>query len=144
MQKATPPRYLTMRAALLCVALLVATNGVASGPASKSSLWEYDFHSVVPLGTDALRLVPTKKTVYLLASAESPAFEGMKRTERGSEVVVTGPNGEVVREYPATVDFRVTASARKKKVTDEDVDPYPVRACAELNDYLLKLSFRVK
>jgi hypothetical protein len=133
-----------MRATVLCAALLMATNGLAAGPAPKSSVWEYDFHSVVPLGADALRLVPTKKTVYLLASAESPAFEGLKRTARGDKTVVIGPDGELVQDYPQALDFRVTASAKKKKVTDEDLEPYPVRAYGELNDYLLKLGFRVK
>ncbi|HTK94981.1 MAG TPA: hypothetical protein VL382_05025 [Terriglobales bacterium] len=106
---------------------------------------EYDFHSVVPLGADALVLQPAKKTVYLLVSAESPAFEGIKRRDDGTEVTVTGPDGEPVRYYPQTVDFRVTVSTKKKKVVDDQVaDPYPVRAAESVNDYLLGLTFRVK
>jgi len=140
MQDTTHPRRLT----ILGLTLLAALAGWAAGPAPKSTLWEYEFHSVVPLGSDVLRLQPARKTVYLMASAESAGFEGLHRSEHDNEVVVSGPNGEPVREYPASLDFRVTASTKKKKLQDADVDPYPVRATGSVNDYLLKLGFRLK
>jgi hypothetical protein len=118
--------------------------GAAAGPASRGPLLEYNFHSVVPLGVDALQLEPAKKTVYLLASAESPAFEGMKRLDDGNEVTVTAADGETVSFFPQTVDFRITASAKKKKFNDSDVEPYPVQAGQAVNDYLLNLKFRLK
>ena len=134
----------TRRYAILGLTLLLAVAGAAAGPASKSSLWEYDFHSVVPLGSDALRLEPARKTVYLMAAAESAGFEGLRRHSEGNDVVVTGADGRPVREYPSGVDFRVTASTKKNKLQDADVDPYPVRAEGSVNDYLLKLGFRLK
>src|SRR4051794_25375120 len=104
--------------AIVGLTLALAVAGLAAGPgpaASKSSLWEYDFHSVVPLGADALRLEPAKKTVYLMASAESAEFEGMRRTESDNQVTVIGPNGQEAKDYPQSIDFRVTVSAKKKK-----------------------------
>jgi len=139
MQDTTHPRRLT----ILGLTLLAALAGWAAGPAPKSTLWEYDFHSVVPLGSDALRLQPARKTVYLMAAAESIGFEGMHRSERDNEVVVSGRDGQAVREYPARVDFRVTAGTKKKKSQAADMDPYPVRATGSVNDYLLKLGFRL-
>src|SRR5947207_9752147 len=79
-----------------------------------------------------------------MASAESAGFEGLRRTEHDNQITVLGPNGQEAREYPQTIDFRVTVSAKKKKLTDEDIEPYPVRASGSVNDYLLKLGFRVK
>jgi hypothetical protein len=143
MQNTTRSRCLT----ILGLTLALATTGLAAGPAAsvaKSSLWEYDFHSVVPLGADALRLEPAKKTVYLMASAESAEFEGLRRTERNNHVTVLDPNGQEARDFPQTIDFRVTVSAKKKKLSEEDLEPYPVRASGSVNDYLLKLGFRVK
>lgn len=140
MQHTTHTRRLTT----LAVTLALTTALLAAGPASKSSLWEYDFHTVVPLGTDALRLVPAKKTIYLMASAESAAFEGMKRHERDSQIVVEGPDGHQVQDFPQSMDFRVTASMKRNKLAGDDVDPYPVPAQDSVNDYLLKLGFRVK
>jgi hypothetical protein len=89
--------------------------------------------------------MPAKKTVYLLASAESAQFEGMKRTENDGTVTVIGSDGSPARRFPSSIDFRLTASTNKKKVSDEVVDPYPIKAAAaDLNDYLLNLKFRLR
>src|SRR5947208_1397229 len=138
MQNITPTRCF----AILGLTLALATGGLAAGPAAsvtKSSLWDYDFHSVVPLGADALRLEPSKKTVYLMACAEAADFEGLKRTEHDNQVTVLKPDGSPASEFPQSIDFRVTVSAKKRKLNAEDVEPYPVRASGSLNDYLLKL-----
>src|SRR5437764_5624926 len=49
--------------------------------ASESELW---FHSVVPLGIETVRLQPSHASINLLASATSPAFEGLKRLRAGA------------------------------------------------------------
>jgi hypothetical protein len=140
MQNTTRLRCLTITA----FALLPAVLGNASGPAAKTTAWQYEFHSVVPLGYDAVRLQPAKATVYLLASAESAGFEGMQRRQDNGRVVVTGANGEPVTSYPEAIDFRVTASAKKKKVAVDDLHPYDVAAKRPVGDYLLNLKFRLK
>jgi len=125
MQNTTQTRRLT----ILGIVLLLAAAGAASGPAKSSpTAWGYDFHAVVPLGYDTLRLEPAKKVVCLLASAEAIGFEGLQRREDNGRVLVTSANGEPVKHYPEVIDFRVTASARKKKLADSDDAPYPVHA----------------
>jgi hypothetical protein len=140
MQNTTQTRRLT----ILGVVLLLAAAGAASGPAkSPPTAWGYDFHAVVPLGHDTLRLEPAKKVVCLLASAEAIGFEGLQRREDNGRVLVTSANGEPVKHYPEVIDFRVTASARKKKLAESDEAPYPVHAEQPVNDYLLGLKFRL-
>ena len=140
MQNTTQTRRLT----ILGIVLLLAVAGAASGPAKSSpTAWGYDFHAVVPLGYDTLRLEPAKKVVCLLASAEAIGFEGLQRREDNGRVLVTSANGEPVKHYPEVIDFRVTASARKKKLADSDDAPYPVHAERPVNDYLLGLKFRL-
>jgi hypothetical protein len=140
MQNTTRKRYLTIAA----LTLTLAAAGMAAGPASKATGWVYDFHSVVPLGADALRLQPAKRIVYLLASAESPGFEGIRRHEQDGKVEVTGPNGEPVSHYPEAIDFRVTASAKKGKLMDTELEPFSVDGAEDVNQYLLGLKFRLK
>lgn len=141
MQNTTRTRYLTIAALIVALTL----PGVAAGPASRAPVLEYDFHSVVPLGTDAIELMPAKKDVFLLASAESSQFEGMKRTNNDGTVTVIGPDGSPARHFPSTIDFRLTVSTNKKKLADElVVDPYPIKATGDVNDYLLGLKFRLR
>ena len=140
MQNTTRTRYLTI--ATLIVALTLP--GVAAGPASGASVLEYDFHSVVPLGTDAIQLMPAKKTIYLLASAESAEFEGLKRTANEGTITVVGPDGSPAQRFPSTIAFRLTASTNKKKIADELIDPYPIKTTGDVNDYLLNLKFRLR
>lgn len=146
MQNTTRSRYLTIFGLILAL----VSSGAGSGPASKStsgataSFWGYDFHAVVPLGTDALLLQPAKKTVLLKASAEAIGFEGMQRREdENGRLLVTSANGEKARQYPEVIDFRITASALKKKPAEGADEPYPVRTEQEVNDYLLGLKFRL-
>jgi len=138
MQNTTRTRWLTMLAVLALV-----TSGAGSGPSKSPSWWGYDFHAVVPLGYDTLLLQPAKRTVYLLAAAEAVGFEGIQRREENGRVVLTGANGEAVKSYPEVVDFRVTASARKKKLAEAPEEAYPVHTEQPVNEYLLGLKFRL-
>lgn len=140
MQNTTRSRCLT----IVVLGLLLAASGAASGPSSKASVWEYDFHSIVPLGYDALRLHPAKQTVYLMASAESAGFEGMQRRNDNGRVVVTGADGEPVENYPDAIDFRVTASTKKRKLDSDDLAPHEVNAARPVSEYLLQLKFRLR
>ena len=143
MQNTTRARCLT----IFGVMLALVTSGAGSGPASKStttaSYWGYDFHAVVPLGTDALLLQPAKQTVLLMASAEAIGFEGMQRRESNGRVLVTGASGEPMKRYPEVIDFRITARALKKKLAQDMDEPYPVRTEQKVNEYLLGLRFRL-
>ncbi len=136
------PRYLAYLAGYAALVLMLSWPANAADAVRPYSPTEYDFHSVVPLGFDAIRLEPANRTVYLLASAESADFDGMRRIEQGSMVRVLAADGTPVRHYPDVVRFRVTATTRGPKMSD--VDPYPIDSKIALEDYLLGLRFRVK
>lgn len=139
MQNTTASRCLT----ILGLVLSLAMSGTASGPNPKPSGLRYEFHTVVPLGIDALELQPAGKTVYLMASAESAQFEGLVRSEENGKVTVTGPDGAPVEDFPESLDFRVTASGKRHKLPDGDAEPFPVAADTGLDDYLLGFQFRL-
>jgi hypothetical protein len=101
----------------------------------------YEFHSIVPLGVETFRLQPESETVNLLASAESPLFEGVRLLGHGRNRVVLAPDGKQLHRYPQQITFRVTASARGKALDDR---PVLVETTADLNQYLLSLRFRLK
>jgi len=102
---------------------------------------EYEFHSVVPLGADALQLRPAKRVVNLLATAESHSFEGIRRVPDGDAMAVVGRDGRAVRYYPSQVSFRLTATGRGHL---QGIDAAPVDTQTDFNDYLLGLHFRLK
>jgi hypothetical protein len=135
----------SFRKSLIALAVLcgVAFAGSA-GKAPPDPDLEYHFHSVVPLGTDAIILKPGKHTVYLLAAAESVGFEGMRRVKAGENVyTLLTPNGEPVTAYPQFIDFRVMATRRDLRETD--LDPFPMeQPVPDLNQYLLGLQFELK
>lgn len=101
----------------------------------------YEFHSVVPLGIETFKLEPASETLNLLASAESPLFEGVKLLGHGRNRIVMGPDGKQVNRYPQEITFRVTASAHGKPMEDK---PLAVETSDDLNRYLLGLRFKLK
>src|SRR5881227_2227449 len=65
-------RYL----AAIVIAIMVL---VLPGPAQNYTSSEFVFHSVVPLGVEAIVLQPAKTRIALLATAECPGLEGVRR-----------------------------------------------------------------
>lgn len=140
MHRTHPFRNSLIALAVLCG---VAFAGSA-GKAPPDPDLEYDFHSVVPLGTDAVILKPGKHTVYLLAAAESVGFEGMRRIKAGENLyTLLEPNGDPVTAYPQFIDFRVMATRRD--LSSPELDPFPLeQPVPDLNQYLLGLQFELK
>jgi hypothetical protein len=101
------------------------------------------FHSVVPLGQDGLLLQPSKRSLILVASAQSSGFDGWQQVESNGSRLVYASTGRRIQRFPEYVDFRVTASARHDSYNVGE-PLYPTRCTAELNEYLLGLKFRVK
>jgi len=135
-------RNTKLRAGMIAALLLSCNLALWSAdPVTSFSDREYEFHSVVPLGTDALQLRPAKRVVNLLATAESHSFEGIRRVPDGDAMAVVSRDGRAVRYYPAQVSFRLTATGRGHL---QGVDPAPVTTQTDLNDYLLGLHFRLK
>lgn len=130
-------RSLTITILLLCLAITVQ-SGVSPAQSRPS---EWAFNSTIPLGTDLLVLQPSKEHVALMASAESEQFKSWKLIEENEKKKILGADGEPIKKMPSHVVFRITAGT-KDKLTDTQA--YPVPTEANLNDFLLRLRFRVK
>ncbi|HZQ92157.1 MAG TPA: hypothetical protein VFA60_10230 [Terriglobales bacterium] len=111
--------------------------------ASIAPLVDWEFHSVVPLGAEALQLPPADRMFVLFATAESPGFEGMRRYVQGSTRLVKDRDGEPVRYFPANVSFRVTATARRP-YAETGEPPFSLKSRYALDDLLLHLVFRAR
>ena len=101
------------------------------------------FHSVVPLGQDGLLLQPSRRSLILVASAQSSGFDGWQQVESNGNRFIYESTGYRVHHYPEYVDFRVTASARRDGYSLGE-PLYPTPCNAQVNEYLLGLKFRLK
>lgn len=81
--------------------------------------------------------------MYLLATAESPQFEGWRVRDDGTRKVVVGADGLPVRFYPRHVSFRVTATAMRPKLLMIDSQGTLNLSEASLNSFLLNVHFRL-
>ncbi len=124
--------------------LLGAPTALGGKRPQPVSLWEHDFHSILPLGSDFFQLEGYRGAIGLMATAISPDLEGWHRIEKGSRKLLLTRDGERATEYPREVQFRVTVSTRDGKTVDPDLDPLTFKSEQPLNDYLLHLRFRVK
>jgi hypothetical protein len=100
------------------------------------------FHSPVPLGLEAIRVMPTKKMVYLLASAENQTLDGLQVNRAPHVGRVSRSDGSPVKTYPSGLDFRVTATALPNDF--KGVDQFQVTTHEPMNDFLLGLKFKLK
>jgi hypothetical protein len=140
-----PASYSRQLAALASMLLIVAL----SGPAQDYTRSEFVFHSVVPLGVEAIVLQPAKTRIALLATAECPGLEGVRRVfwqpeESGDGGVggkVYARDGKQMTYFPRHISFRVTATAREKLI---ELDPFDVPSNMDLNQYLLGLTFKLR
>lgn len=135
----------TVAFAAAALFFLAALPGTMSGSkaAATSPDVAYEFHSVLPLGSDMFVVDGKKGSVLLLASAVSPQLEGWRRINQGGSRFLYTADGQRVRTYPEHVQFRVTASALDRAPGD-DYDPVTVKTSLPLNDYLLGLQFQVR
>ena len=140
-----PANHSRQVAATLTVLLMLALTG----PAQDYTSQEFVFHSVVPLGVEAIVLQPAKTRIALLATAECPGLEGVRRVfwqpqdtgDGGVGGKVYGKNGKQMTYFPRRISFRVTATAREKLV---ELEPFDVSSNMDVNQYLLGLSFKLR
>ena len=107
----------------------------------QSELW---FHSVVPLGVETVRLEPSRTSVNLMASATSPAFEGLKRLRAGANgagFTLVSTSGSRVSFFPDQVVFRVTASTRGEPLEPE---PLTFETKESADELMLHFQFRLR
>ena len=128
---------------LAAVLLILAFAASLSGRARKNTYYERQFHARVPLGAEKIELRPSGE-LYLLATAESPVFDGwrVRRYDEQKRVLLTRA-GEPVRHFPTHLRFRVTATAMRPKLLETDT--YATLSLPEyrINSYLLGVRFRV-
>jgi hypothetical protein len=132
--------------AAVAIAILIIA---LPGPAQNYTSSEFVFHSVVPLGVEAVVLQPAKTRIALLATAECPGLEGVRRVfwqpqdgaEGGVGGKVFGKDGKQMTYFPRHISFRVTATAREKLI---ELEPFDVNSSMDLNQYLLGLTFKLR
>ena len=140
------PAIHSRQVAAITIALLIAA---LPGPAQDYTSSEFVFHSVVPLGVEAIILQPAKTRIALLATAECPGLEGVRRVfwqpqdegDGGVSGKVYGKDGKPMAYFPRRISFRVTATAREKLI---ELDPFDVNSDMDLNQYLLGLTFKLR
>ncbi len=124
---------------MLLLATALTAPGVDYASAADEAALQY--HARIPLGSESFTVHPWKAQLTLLASAESPEFEGWRLEKRGTRRVLLDGMGEPVRYFPSHVDFRITAGTLEKLYGS---DPFPLEAALPENDYLLQLRFQLK
>ena len=99
------------------------------------------FQARIPLGAEQFKLVPGGSEFYVMASVESPQFDGVRRITENERVRLATNTGNPFRFYPEYLQFRVSSSARDKLI---DNDPWKIPATTDLNSFLTGLKFRIK
>ena len=126
--------------AALLLPLLMSAHA-ADGASPADPVTEFAFHAVVPLGVEGFVLHDLRQTMYLLASARDPQFEGYRRVMIEGRRTLLDAAGHPVLSYPRDLHFRVTASTRLKLV---GVASWPESAGQTANQYMLGLRFRLR
>lgn len=126
----------------LAVLLLLLPSMITAAPAPQTA--DTAFHARLPLGIDAFFVRPARRNLYLFATAISPHFEGWRIAESNGRKAVLAPDGSRVQYWPATLQFRVTATFMPDDLQDVDRDFLDLNSDTNLNAYLLALRFRMK
>lgn len=96
----------------------------------------------LPLGAEQITLQPSGKKFLLLGCIEDQRFNRLEVSRVQKSPFVIDAAGEVWRNYPKQVTFRVTASAIEPTLLS--VDSYSVNESGDMNSFLLGLHFRLK
>ena len=127
---------------MVLLALVCSAGARGRKAASRTLIWESEFHSVTPLGSELFVVEGHKGSVLLMATALTPEIEGWKRFNEGGSRFVCAEDGRRIYSYPRQVQFRVTASASERAPVS--YDPLSVKSDIPVNEYLLGLRFRIK
>jgi hypothetical protein len=130
--------HLSVAMLFAVIAMLAPANTPAK--TKKTATDARVYHSVVPLGI--MRLTPNAepRSMYLLVTAENPAFQSWQTSEQHR--MPRKADGTQVRFFPSHIDFRVTASARAAELIG--IDDYSINLPpGSLNDLMTKLHFRL-
>ncbi len=96
----------------------------------------------VPLGADEFMLRPANREFFLLGCVEDRRFDRLQISRVRTSPFVIDAAGDVWKNYPSELTFRISATALDSGLlkTDTDVVDEP----GDLNSFLLGLRFRMK
>lgn len=127
------------------IALLVAACSMSflcQGQSHSDAPYQRTFRAAVPLGAERIDL-SSGKTMYLLVTAESPRFEGMRALDNGSTKALLRADGSRVQFFPKHIEFRITVTAMRPDLLTIDSYGRLNLSPSEINSYLLNLGFRM-
>src|SRR5207249_9231747 len=96
------------------------------------------------LEVETIRLQPSRSSSNLMASATSPAFEGLKRLRAGANgtaFTLVSDSGRRVNFFPDQILFRVTASTRGEPL---EVEPLTFETKQSAEELILHFQFRLR
>ncbi len=102
----------------------------------------YWFKAPVALGAEAFKLEPVGARFFLLACIEDHRFDHLQVSRVPSSLFVIDKAGDLWRNYPRELTFRVTATAMNTE--DLQADTEIIHEPGDLNTFLLGLRFRLK
>jgi len=129
-----------MRRRASVVLLIVLVAMVCFGKSKKVAPEPRVYRTVVPLGI--LKFTPNSepRSMYVLVTAENPAFQNWETSE--DRRMPRRLDGTPIKYFPQHIDFRVTATARTSELIG--IDDYPITIPpGSLNEFMCKLRFRV-
>jgi hypothetical protein len=97
-------------------------------------------HSHIPLGADSVVLSSDRQRATIMASLECPELGNITVFQRADQRYVVKDNGEVVRQLPKRLTFRITASS----LVQTSEKPLSLDVKAPLEEFLRKLTFVTK
>jgi hypothetical protein len=96
----------------------------------------------LPLGAEAYHLLPMNRQFYLLACIEDPRFDNLHVSRVRSSLFVVDAAGRNWQNYPAELNFRVTATGMADVLNN--LDSSEIKENGDFNSFLLGLKFRLK
>jgi hypothetical protein len=98
--------------------------------------------SPMPLGTNRITLQPSGQHLLLLGCLEDHRFDRLQVSRVRESPFVIDASGDVWKNYPDELTFRITATALDSSVLQADNDT--ISETADMNSFLLGLHFRLK
>jgi hypothetical protein len=115
---------------------------LAQAPSSDTRARVFWMKTPLPLGAEQITLKPSGKKFLLLGCIEDQSFNRLEISRVQKSPFVIDAAGDVWKNYPKQVTFRITASAIEPALLS--VDSYTIEESGGINSFLLGLRFRLK
>lgn len=124
---------------LFVATVLVATAQVPNSDSPNQVFW---MRTPLPLGAEQINLKPSGQHLLVLACIEDQKFDRLQVSRVRKSPFVIDAAGNVWKNYPDEVTFRVTATAMD--IGAMQVDTENINESGNLNSFLLGLRFRLR